>query len=714
MKTAKNHWHKPTVIVGLLAVLAAIPPTLSAAETATNAPAKKEAEKKEAAKEKEEEKEPLETRLEQYAHWLETSFGYLTLSGDQAAFQQRYQVRKGFFGGIEDFHYQGTLDKKTTALVDGRVMLDQNDYKIRLEVARENLGFIRGGFSETRYWYDGSGGFFPQTGAWLDLYDDQLSLDRGEIWVEGGLTLKKWPVLTFKYTHQYREGQKDSTSWGYYHPFGAPGPVRAISPAFWDLDERRDIFQGDLRHTIGKISLGAGIRYDTAKNNNARKIREFPGETATDHITSREVVSYDVLNAHTFAETRLHKKVFLSLGYAYSTLDSDLAGSRIYGNDFDVGYLPIATRGNGFLNLSGGSQAREHLMNLNLLLNPWPDLVVVPSFRLNQVDLDSQSFFQQTDPLFGGPQAGFGGRQTLDLSEQVEVRYSGFTNWALYARGEWTQGEGDLNETGASGLPLPVNRFTEERRWGQKYTVGANWYATRGMNWDFQYYHKIRENDYKHIIDNTANTALSANRYPAFLANHNFTTDDANVRLTLRPLKNVTLVSRYDFQHSTVDSTPDAASLLGEVESARIISHIFAQNATWVPWSRLYLQAGFNYTVSKTDSPADAYTQAVLDAKNNYWNLNFTSGLVLDDKTDLQAQYCYYRARDNYSDNSLFGMPYGASAREHAITASITRRLRDNIRLGLKYGFFSYRDASAGGFNNYDAHLIYSSLQIRF
>lgn len=683
------------------------------AEAKKDGDTKPEAEAKKDAEEKTGEEESLEARIEKYNNWLDLSFGYLTLRGDSAAFQQRHYTKKGFFGGIEDLHVQGSIDKKTSAQMDGRVLFDNSDYKIKLEVVREGLGFIRGGFSETRYWYDGSGGFFPQTGAWLDYYDGRLSLDRGEVWVETGLTLKKWPVITFKYTHQFRDGTKDSTSWGYYHPFGV-GPVRAISPTYWDIDERRNIFEADLKHTIGKVSFGAGLRYDTSDNDNARKIREFAKETTTDHITSREVVKYDVLNAHAFAETRFHKNVFMSVGYAYSTLDSDLAGSRIYGSDYDVGYQPIATRGNGFISLTGGSQAKEHLMNLNLMLNPWPNLAIIPALRLNQVGMDSTTWYLQTDPLLSGPQAAASSRDVLDLTEQLELRYIGFTNWVLYARGEWMQGDGDLTELGASGLPVPVNRYTEDRRWGQKYTIGANWYTSRRMNWDFQAYHKSRHNDYDLITDNTLNTPASGNRYPAFLANHDFTTEDANVRLTLRPLKNVTLVSRYDIQYSTVDSTPDAAALLGEVESARILTHVFAQNVTWVPWSRLYLQAGFNYVVSKTESPADAYTQAVLDAKNNYWNLNFAAGFVMDDKTDLQAHYFYYRAFDNYYDNSAFGVPYGANAREHAVTASITRRLRDNLRVSLKYGFFTYHDASAGGYNNYDAHLIYSTLQLRF
>jgi hypothetical protein len=110
----------------------------------------------------------------------------------------------------------------------------------------------------------------------------------------------------------------------------------------------------------------------------------------------------------------------------------------------------------------------------------------------------------------------------------------------------------------------------------------------------------------------------------------------------------------------------------------------------------------------------DSYSQAVLDANNNFWSGSLTAGFVVDDKTDLQANYFYFSAFDDFTDNSPSGVPYGTDAKEHAITAGITRRLRENIRLGLKYGFFQYRDAAAGGHNDYDSHMVYSSLQIRF
>jgi hypothetical protein len=178
-------------------------------------------------------------------------------------------------------------------------------------------------------------------------------------------------------------------------------------------------------------------------------------------------------------------------------------------------------------------------------------------------------------------------------------------------------------------------------------------------------------------------------------------------------VQTVTCVSRYEYQLSTIHTRPDGISGLDETESSKMVSHILAEDVTWSPWSRLYLQAGVNYVWSKTKTPTSDYTEAILNAKNNYWTLNFSSGFVLDDKTDVNMGYFYYRA-DNYQDNSTVGLPLGAGAEEHGVNATVTRRLTKNLRLSLRYGYYHYDDETFGGHQDFFAHVLYSSLRYRF
>lgn len=712
-----------SLLTTLLLLFGLAPAAAGEADKAEETDAEKAAEPAEPAEEeaKEEEKaeklspeEMFEGGAKPFENWVEGAFGGFIQQGSKAQFQQRHRTDNDVFGGIQDFHFQQGLGKAATLAVDGGGIFDNRDYRLSLDLTHEKTGFLRLNYENFRTWYNGNGGYYSPGDVFYSLSEDALALDRGQFSVEAGLTWKNIPPLTFRYTHRYRDGEKSSTIWGPTHPLG-PGStlVRGLSPSFYDLDEQADIFELEGTHRIKKTDLGLGLRYETGDLDNGRKMTFWPGEAEERKVTDRERTSYDLFNVHAFTETWIKQNLFFSSGFSFSDLDNSFSGSRTYGDDFDVGYTPNALNGLGYQDLSGDSRKQEYVLNLNLFTVPFKQFTLVPSVRVMREDWKADSMAIQTSGA--NPASGFLNSNTdgdlLDVRERLELRYSGITNWVLFARGEWTQGQGNLDETGGLGLTPPIQRETEDNRFSQKYSLGARWYAHRRVTVDVGGYYKNNQYDYDHDLDSTANNA--GNRYPAYLAMQNFETLDGNVRLTLRPVQKVSLMSRYEFQTSNIDTKPASASGLGEVESSEMLTHIFAQNVTWTPWARLYLQAGFNFVVSETKTPASDVTQAILDAQNNYWTLNFSTGVVLDDKTDLNLSYFYYTS-DNYDDNSAFGLPYGAEAQEHGITATLVRRITANLRLTLRYGFFHYDDTTSGNNNDYQAHVISSALQYRF
>ena len=658
-------------------------------------------------------KEPLN-------NWVEFSTGGFITSGNKAQFEQMHRSPAGPFGGIEDLHYQHDLDKSTTLTLDGRALFDEHDYKFNLGVTREKLGFLRLSFSEFRTWYNGNGGFYPPTGMNFPMSADALALDRGQFSVEGGLRMEGVPNVTFKYTHTFRDGEQGSTEWGYSHFAGGQG----LSPSFRDIDEHTDAFELDATHHIKSTDLGLGVRYETGKLDDALKITQYPGESVQQDITDRAGTTYDLFNVHAFTETWIRKNLLLSSGYSFSDMNSDFTGSRIYGSAFDVGYVPSAAQsGLGYYGLNGGSRVREYVMDLNLLWKPTAHFSIVPSLRVQKEDQDASFSGNETlHDLAAAPFNGNSDGTILDVSERLDLRYTGVTNWVFTVRGDWTEGDGNVNENGGLvqmnylGTPVgvpPTQSETDDRRFFQKYSIEARWYPARRVTVDAGGYYKINRYDYNNTLDSTPNTANSPNRYPAYLVLQDFDTSDGNMGLPLRPLQNITLVSRYEYQVSTIHTKPDPVSGLGDSESSRMMSHILAQNISWSPWSRLSLQVGFNYVLSTTRTPASDYTQAILPARNDYWTLTFSSGLVLDDKTDLNLSYFFYQAND-YSNNSPAGVPYGAGGEEHGITAAIVRRINPHLRLSLKAGYYRYQDQPSGGNNNYEAYGVSSSLQYRF
>jgi hypothetical protein len=650
-----------------------------------------------------------------FNNWIDLSTGGFISRGNNAQFQQRHQTSNGAFGGVEDFHYQTDLAKGTTLTTDGRAIFDNDDYKLSLGVTKEKLGYVRFSYNQYRTWYNGDGGFFPPAGTYYPLSGDALELNHGDLLFEAGLALDNVPKITFKYEHTFREGSESSTSWGYAQP--APGVTRGLSPSFYDLNEHSDIFQLDVTHQIKATEVGAGVRYETGKMDDALQTEQFPGQPTDQKITDRQGTTYDAFDTHAYTETWIKKNILLSSGFAYSDLDNDFSGSRTYGTDFNVGYVPNPLADFGYYNLQGGSHLHEYVMDLNLFYKPTEQLSIVPSIRVQKEDTDASSSGTETLGNFAStPFNASSDQSVLDVRTRLDVTYKGFTNWVLYARGDWTDGQGNLNALGGLGPvngigTLPITQETDDHHFFQKYSAGARWYPARGVTLDAGGYYKVNQYNYDNNVDSTLNNSFD--RYPGYLVMQNFETYDGNLRLTLRPRKNVTLTTRYEYQYSTINTTPDAISGLNGVESSTMTSHIIAQDVSWTPWSRLYLQAGFNYVLSETKTPASDVTQAILAAQNNYWTLNLSSGLVLDNKTDLKLGFFYYRA-DDYSDNAAAGVPYGAGAEEYGVTATLVRRITDHLRWSLKYGFSHYSDALYGGNQDFCSHLVYSSLQYRF
>lgn len=668
----------------------------------------------------------------EYRNWVEIGFGgALRSSGDDAAFQRRIQRPSGAFGGIESLHYEEDIGKTGLFKVDSRGIFDAKDYGLAFELSDPSQGFLRGSYQQFRTWYDGSGGFFPGNNQWFSLYDEGLELDRSDLLLEGGLTLPDAPQITFSYRRQARDGLKDSTIWGDTNLTGGAG-TRAIVPSFLRLNEVRDTFAGDVRHTLGNTTLGVGVRYEIYNQDNSRNMRRRPGERVTDalgprraerYVTHRDGMDGDLFSVHTSGETRISDDLMFTVGYAFTSFETQLSGSRIYGESYEAVYDPMVgnrqQRDEGFYHLNGGSDMSQHLGNVNLMWTPLRTLTAVASFRVEKQSLDGASDFLET-AVGGSPKfvtaeeevAVASQRGILDLSQSLELRYTGVTNMVLYARGFWLQGEGDLTETERVGVPGVVDllRDTDFTRSAQKYTAGINWYPHRKVTAGAQYYHKMRGERYTHLEDNTPNRA--GNRYPAFIRAQDFDTDDANFRVTVRPLANLTLVSRYDLQFSTIRMQGDE---LARINSAELTTHIFSQSVSWIPWSRLGLQAAVNYVMDETDTPAlEALGKPVVqDNRNNYWFVNSTATFAVDDKTDLQLYYQYYLA-DNYRNNAAFSQPYLAGAEEHTLGATATRRLSQRLKVALRYGFFTYHDQTSGGFNDFDGHLVYSTVQYLF
>ena len=683
-----------------------------------------------------------EDQAEEPKNWIEFGFGGVVVDGDRAQFEQEHRLPGDeVFGGIQDLHYEHAIGSDAQLVLDGHAIFDTNDYKLQLTLSKQELGYIQFGYDEFRSWYDGNGGFFPPNGQFFNPPFPEMHIDRGDFWVELGLRMPELPEITLRYSHQFRDGEKDSTAWGDTTLTGIPGAIRNIAPAYRTIDETRDIFVFDMSKTLGNTDVTLGMRYEHAESDNSLNTWRGAGQVTPvlpggeRFATQHQGDEVDLFSGHAITETRFSEWLWFTTGYSYTTAQNDLSGTRIFGNEFDPPFgevIPTLTQtDHAYLNLAGTAQVDEHVINANLFWLPAKQLSVLAGFRYTHENRDSFSTFLAVEPFFnlppftptnpeGGfhylpptPASGFRRSDSDRFAQNLELRFTGLPDWTFYAQVELEEEYGHVNEFQTRDESLvPLDKDTQYI--GQKYSIGANWYPRPRLSLAAQYYHKLANYD----------NDLFASQDQR-LVGQDWNTDDLNFRVTARPeipraLGTLSLVTRYDFMRTAIDSQWAVDGFaLGVEQSGVTTQHVITESINWNPLARLYFQTDFSYILNQTDTPANSInlfpntSPTVINFQNDYWMITVGGGYIINDKTDVHASYTFYRAND-YFNNSAVSVPYGMGATEHSASATLTRQLTKQIRLRLSYTYFDYRDVTFGGHNNYQAHSIFSSLQFRF
>jgi hypothetical protein len=637
----------------------------------------------------------------EFTNSIAVEIGGVDVGGSDAAFMRRWGSNGDFFGGIRSLAYEREIGNGLFEM-DGHAMFGLNDYDLNLKYSIDDIGYVAAGYREFRTWYDGNAGYFPSVPpGWFPPANDELELDRGELWFEAGLRMPDIPEITLRYSHLWRDGQKDSTVWGGVFP---DGTQRGIMPGLNDIDETRDRVTLDVTHTLGNTDLGLSLRYEGVRNDNTRSTNSINAAgTTTTRLTQRDVYEYDLFGGRITSESRFGERMMLSFGYSLTTMDTNVDGSQRGDTNLTTSVFSPT-----YNLLNGSGDFVQNVANLNFWWNPIDDLTVVPSIRASweEIEMLASRFNTVAATQSGIPTVtNRNDNDVMDLNEALEIRYTGFTDLVLYTRGEWMQGDG------TRWLRRAPNdyRYTSTDVDEAKYTIGANWYPVSGLSISAQAYHRTFDEDFGHQIMGTA--------YDAQMRGHSWETNDVNLRVTWRALPCLTFVTRYDYQRSAIEnqSYTDALATVATLNttSGIIRQHVISQSATWNATDSLYLQGSVHYVNASTSTPADTYQPGYhKNWDNDYISGSLSAGFAVNKNTDVRATYHYYGS-NSYSANTLT-VPYGAVAEEHAFTVALTQWVTPAMAWNVRYGFFKGKDDGMGGNGDFDAHMLSSGLQFRF
>ncbi len=628
--------------------------------------------------------------------------GGTAVHGNAAAFREQNWEKNGANGGLAEFDLTEKLDPETKLSLSGHTTVD--DYKLTLDVRRNDLGFIRSGWQQFRKYYDDTGGYLPSFARAAPNGGNDIHLDDGKAWVDLGLTLPNWPQMVLGYEYDYRTGQESTTEWGV-----RGGILRNILPATRQVTEGVNIIKFDLDHEVQGVTIedrfrGEFYTFNTSYTNG--DARNFAAEKA------HEGDSY-FQGANTLRfEKKFTDWFFGSAGYLYSKLESEASFTDAVNNTaaFRVVVPQVSV------------ERESHVFNVNGLLGPWDGLTFSTGI---ESEWSHQHGFGGNDDLLnpvytnGIALATSTSKVVLSMlsstyeetttSETASLRYSKIPFTLLFVDGRFQQ-----QNIGQSDYDLqPVTAYIENTAFTSQLTdlrVGFSTSPWRAVSFSAHYRRYEDASQYQDVRPGPLPIG-----YPGFIRERDEANDEVEAKLVLRPSAwfKTTLSWQYltsDFSTVT-DATLHKFSPGGALLAGESISQVYSVNATLTPWSRLYLSTTFTYQPVSSIT-ADNGPGYVVPYRGDIYSVVSTATYELNRSTDLFASYTF-SAADFGQNNFATGLPVGITYGQHAVSAGVARRLGKNVSARLQYGYYRYTEPTSGGANDYTANSIFATLTFR-
>ena len=698
---------------------------------------------------------PNEDAFPNYESYIKISGQAAAISGDGAAFQNRLRQPENGGAGIEDLHFNKIISRRTAVTLDGRALTGAENYLGHFNVSKSEVGSVDAGYKRFRTFYDGVGGFFPLSKAWFPLKPQDLHVDRGQFWAEATLALKDAPEFKLRYTNETRGGRKDSTHWGDTDFTDLPNnnppisQVRKLIPSYIQLGERYETLEGTMRKTFGRTTAHLTVLAERTHKLDTRFVTRFPGEVRPFPSPAATVLlppaqmnnqvqltQTDGMNTKMFGIvgttlTELSKHVTLRTDLSYHLVNTDFGGDRTTLTSIATPTGVVIVPTGEFLGLNGGSRAKVYEGKIDLAMTPAKDVSVNLGLRGEDSYARGAGAFTVI-AASGTPAVTLATTPRLEasrvkdqsLSPAIDVRYTGFTDLALYASGSWRILNGDDRTTSAYNpitSPVPAlnnlfNNDTSENR--GHYSVGANWRQSMAVTLRGELFYKDHLNK---------SVGYSTNLGDNYALGYQFT--GIKTTAICRPHPTVTSTLRYVYQLGRMQVTgflPD----FSRYDSMNLKNHTIDETIDWNPQNGFYLQASANvvFNVISTVYPRAGITPASIsntgvvnaafdtnkvlqNSDNNYFNGSMLVGAVLTKADDLQLQGTYYRADNGSANRAAFTMPFGVVVREYSLAAGVKHKFASGWLGTMKVGYFHSQNDTTGGFTNFRGPLAYFAFE---
>ena len=179
---------------------------------------------------------------------------------------------------------------------------------------------------------------------------------------------------------------------------------------------------------------------------------------------------------------------------------------------------------------------KEYVLDMNLMTIPIKTVTIVPAIRVQQENWDANSSGIGTLSTFPtDPFSSQSSRDVLDVTESLDGRYTGVTNWVFSARGQWDRGPGKPERKTAVSPRSPALASRPCSRPAKPMTAvsfrnipsGRGGIRSAGLTIDVGGYYQNNRYNYTNPTNSAAND----------FSMQSFQTYDGNVRITVHPIR---------------------------------------------------------------------------------------------------------------------------------------------------------------------------------
>ena len=667
------------------------------------------------------------------------------VDGDRAKFKEYLQKQAPFSGGVDKFWWSEETKNGFKFDMDGRALYD-NDYGIKLDFAKKDLGSIKFKADTYREYYDSTGVYYPYPPQIYSLDPSGLFTDRSDLLIEATLALPDMPKFTWGYERMGREGNQN-LPWGGWLRQAPPGNdwILWTIPLSREVDYVSDRLYFAAEHTVAGFHTRLRQEWEQFKGSQAHI---EPGyytsgvpvfnryyRSILDHTTW--TTSFDV------TKDIIEKKLILDVGYQYQLTTND--------NNYDAdartpaGAVHNTEHSLNFNNNAHNGQFDSHLAKGNLTWHATDEFTLSAGVKYKRSN--NNNFAQRNEE--GSGASGSDGNtatneeiwyfdtqnreETWTESVKASLSYIPKTRVTLGADFEQSAVDRDWNAR-IWTASLPGESLPGQGDWlwdaKTKYMRNNYWINIRSHPWSFltsniKYKYKIVRADVDENVDRATlkpgdpeyeATALASQYYPGRLEAWRRPTHEIKLDLDIRPVNRVTLRPLVEYQLSTYDVRDQFTS---SVETGKYTRMGYGLATDLEVCQNAMLTLSYMRQDIATTTLANSRTASLnRDPFTGAVSPGYYGGMI----REFDGSYDTLSGVFTYTWNKLVlranaGMTDGKGSWDTHFYwggCNAEYRITRNVSANAGYTYYQYDEDDNGNINNFVAHVLYCGVKARF